>query len=307
MTWDSKAYPLGCRSCGKNTTSHQGRGLCSVCYRKDDIREAALDGTLVEFDFSDRVLEDVTDPVSLVDEMVPGSRRPSEPVQADAIYQPADGVLGKMGFKKKVRGSSEEKKKAPTTSETKPKRGKRLSAADSFADVWGIIGGAAGRVGFPALARCLEWQGPSAGEMLDQAVAGTFVDRRLLQPAIMARGRLDLVGAIIGPPALVFQIERNPRSAHVLLPMLKASIRNSLPTMIPAMKLAQEKAEKVAEVAREVWPDLPSDMDPADAMLVMMFGQEFFIDLERQAADAAREAAADAGETTVDENQGSFL
>ena len=57
----------------------------------------------------------------------------------------------------------------------------------------------------------------------------------------------------------------------MLLPILKSSIRNSLPMMAKAIKKVQAKEKAMAEAAAELFPDLPEGEDPADAILAMIF------------------------------------
>jgi hypothetical protein len=116
------------------------------------------------------------------------------------------------------------------------------------------------------------WQAPAAGEMLDDALAGTFVDRRLLQPAVKTRGRLDVVAAIVGPPAIIFAIEQNPARAAQLIPILKSTIRSSLPSLLPAMKKAQAREEKMNKAVSEMFgDDFPPGVDPVDMVIEQMF------------------------------------
>ena len=120
----------------------------------------------------------------------------------------------------------------------------------------------------------MQWQAPVAGEMLDDAIAGTFIDKVALQRIEKARGRYDLLGAVFGPPLLVLAIEQNPANAEILMPMLAASIRHSLPLMVPAIKKAKAREKAVAEATAELFaddPDYPADTDPVDYVLRMMF------------------------------------
>jgi len=164
--------------------------------------------------------------------------------------------------------------KLPKTNEKRPtvSKGKRASTAPTIADVWSGIGGLAIRSGNHApLGRLMQWQAPVAGEMLDDAVKGTIVDRMVLQPVAKGRGRFDALGAVFGPPLIVLAIERNPNNAEMLIPMLKASIRNSLPLMVPAIKKVAAREAAAAEAARELFPDLGPGEDPVDSIIAMMF------------------------------------
>lgn len=168
------------------------------------------------------------------------------------------------------------------TRESRPGRTRgRLSTAEGFTDVFEVLGEAATGSGrHVPLGRYLTWQAPAAGEMLDDALKDSIIDKRLLQPAVRAYDRLGIAAAVLGPPAVILAIERtgeqlriNPDGSidHPLFPMLRTMIRRSLPTMVPAMKRAKAREDKVNAAVAEMWPDLPEGADPADAVLSMMF------------------------------------
>jgi hypothetical protein len=119
--------------------------------------------------------------------------------------------------------------------------------------------------------------------MLDDAVKGTIIDKRILQPIVHARARIDLLVAVLGPPGVILAIERSPQQLtvdergnlqHPLFGILRSSIRASLPTMVPAMKKARAKEEKMNETLRDLMVEfnLPEGADPVDEVLNMMFG-----------------------------------
>jgi hypothetical protein len=172
------------------------------------------------------------------------------------------------------------KEKAP-----KQPRGKRQSGAETISDAWAGIGSLAVRN--PAhipLGRYMQFQAPVAGEMLDEAVSGTVVDKVVVQPIVRARGKFDLMAAVFGPPALIVAIERNPERAELLMPMLRSSIRNALPLMVPAIKRVAAKEAKAIQAADDLFDDDDGyrdymrfveaegkKPDPADYILSMIF------------------------------------
>jgi len=150
-------------------------------------------------------------------------------------------------------------------------KGRRVSTADTIADVYSGLGGIAIRTGTHIpLGRCMQWQAPMAGEMLDDALAGTIIDKVALQKVAKARGRYDLLGAVFGPPLLVLAIERNPQNAETLMPMLAASIRHSLPLMVPAIKKAKARERAVAEATAELFADDPDFLDGTDPVAYVL-------------------------------------
>jgi len=249
--------------------------------------EAAKNGTLIPYsglinaesvsddDSNDRFSREDTEAESEIDfdgrrEIRPGSfTSPVSETDAD-LPSGTDSPFAKLfGSKKKKTNSSS----APRTNEKTPKgTGRRVSASSSIEDAWTAIGGFAARSPkYAPLGRFLQWQSPAAGQMMDEALAGSVVDRKLLQPGIKARGRLDTVGAIVGPPLLIMAITQNPDRAPILIPALKSSIRASLPTMLPAMKKAQAKEDKINAAVREFFPDIPEGVDPVDIVIAQLF------------------------------------
>jgi hypothetical protein len=225
--------------------------------------------------------EDANPLAPLTGERRPGGRLPSPPGPAPR----AKGLRRLFGL-----GPKPETGTAPATKEKQPrpagKGGRRISGAETLSDAWGGIGALVVRN--PAhvpLGRYMQLQAPVAGEMLDDAAAGTVVDKVALQPIVKARGRFDLIGAVFGPPALILAIERAPERVDVLVPMLRASIRNALPLMVPALKRVQAKEAKMTEAAADLFSDDPNyrewvsaaeaqgvkHPDPADYILSTIF------------------------------------
>jgi hypothetical protein len=312
VIWKSTEFPKGCRVCGRNTVLCISRGLCHTCRIKPGILEKARTNTLerefytyddtpsptdaeVEPDLSDTFGVGEGEGSGLNNRS--GERRPgsvTSPVTDSQGPEPSSGPSGLFDKVKKAAKKATDTAKGATvtppprkTGEKRPgggATGKRVSAAESLADIWAAIGGLAERTGKHApLGRYLAWQAPAAGVMLDTAVEGTPVDK-ILQPIIRGRGKLDLVVAVVGPPGLILQIERSPHLFtldpeghlhHPMLPILKSAIRSSLPTILPAMKKAKANEAKVAEAVREMFPDLPQGADVADEIISEMFAGYF--------------------------------
>jgi len=281
--WICRDYPDGCRKCGQTLYRHVGQGLCGKDYRRYSKSDAPTveewllrrddDGPFVEtshdnFDEHDEPLAPLAG-----GEVRPGSSGSSlgdanEPTPDDSP-KPKRGLLGDLFAPKK----NPPKPTQPKTPERRPKgTERRVSASDTLSDLYAAVGGFIGRQPQHApLGRYLAWQAPAAGEILDDALKGTFVDKKLVQPAVKARASLDALVAVLGPPALIFAIERNPARANVLIPALKSSIRSSLPTLLPAMKKSQDREKKIDDAVREMFPELPPDVDPVDEILAQMF------------------------------------
>jgi len=274
--WSNRKYPNGCRNCGQTEKKHVGFGLCQNCYRDVDIREDAKNDTLIE-------VATVVEPIveEIIEETEPSqSHQERRPGSFSSPVSETEAVSGGSETKKRFSWGKKEPRPdggAPKTAERAPKgAGRRVSVADTLEDVWTGIGGLAVRTNHAPLGRYLQWQAPAAGQLLDEVVAGTIVDKKLLQPAVKARGRLDVVIALLAPPGIIMAIERNPQNAQVLLPALKSALRSSLPTLLPAMKKAAAKEQKVNEAIADMFPDMPEGVDPIDLVIEQLFGGYVF-------------------------------
>jgi len=95
----------------------------------------------------------------------------------------------------------------------------------------------------------------------------------ILQKAVKARGRFDVLGAVLMPPAIVFAIETNPERAPYLLPVLESALRNALPHMVKPIQKARRREADQAEAIRELFPDAPEGHDPIKSLIAEIFGE----------------------------------
>lgn len=292
MTWTPK-HPNGCIECGTTTKKHLGRGLCSTCYQRQKA-ETIVDNTKTREPHNVAKSEDdAANSVRDIPNVAKGSQAPTSVETPPRISERRPGDAGLSSVPdadgdapnpkpKGLRGLFNKREKPETdeparpTKETRPGKparlGRRVSTADTIEDLLGAAGAVAMRTGkhYP-LGRYLQFSAGVSAEMLDDAVNGTIVDKMVFQPIAKGRGRFDSLAAVLGPPALILAIENNPERAPMLLPVLKSSIRNSLPMMAKAIKKVQAKEKAMAEAAAELFPDLAEGEDPADAILAMIF------------------------------------
>jgi len=286
--WKSLKYPNGCLICGTTEKTHIGRGLCSTCYQREmkaDDMETLENVPKDQFSvISDDANADVLDlrPVGqdsqgedVGDTAYTAERAPgfgaSAPPRGPAVEEPKPkGLRGLFAKKAKQSAPTDE---LPPTREKKPKvmKGKRVSSAETLGDIWSGVGALAIRSGrHVPLGRYMQFSSGVSGEILDDAVKGTAIDRLVLQPVAKGRGRFDALGAVFGPPAIILAIEKDPSKADVLIPVLKSSIRNALPLMAPAIKRLQKKEEEIKAAAEEL--GFSGEGDPADEIIAMIFG-----------------------------------
>lgn len=267
-----------CVKCGTTSGKHMGRGLCSPCYQKERrnfMKTNEIESEQVsEIEFP--VLPDGEFVENLeTDEIRPGLQTDPSTTQGGSSFEsnPEESIADKA---KNFFGFGTKKTETKTTFKTNEKRPKaptkRVSGAQSIADGWNAIGGIISRSPrHRPSGILLQWQSAAAGEIIDEAIKDTAIDRMLIQKAVKARGRFDLIGSVLLPPALVFAIEMNPERAPMLIPMLESSLRNSLPHMVPAIKKARKREEEQQNAIRELFPDLPEGIDPIQELIQEMF------------------------------------
>ena len=259
--------------------------MCSTCYQRE-MRGADVEAVeTVSPGHNDFSAGDMADPggnrgdiPQIVEEPLgsTGEVRPGSAGHSSVPPDPDEPVKRRRFWEKKP--TVEQTPPAPVTAERRPgkrtpsKLGRRQSSADTLEDIIGGVGALAVRTGKHApLGRYLQFSAPVNAEILDDAVAGTLIDRKLLQPMVKGRGRFDAIGSVFGPPAIILAITNDPSKAPLLIPVLKSTIRNSLPAMAKAAKKVAAKEEAQQKAAAELFPDLLPGEDPADAIIAMLF------------------------------------
>ena len=279
--WHSVTYPNGCLVCGQTRSRHVGRGLCSKHYKQWE-RGNLIMNDVTYLDPSPDIAPEASD-VTSPDGLGPTEtmeRRPGTDPTAPSLRgddaAPSSGSPPKASGIRAIFAKKDKPSSGPVLPPTHEKRPsispKRMPAADLIESGWAVMGGIVSRSPMhTALGRYLQWQAPATGNVLDKALAGTMVDRKLVQPAVRAHDNLGAIGAILGPPLLIWSIERDPSKSSVLLPILRAQILASLPTMVDAMKRQKSRDDKVSKSIRELFPDLPEGADPVEEILAYLF------------------------------------
>lgn len=166
-------------------------------------------------------------------------------------------------------------------------RGKgRVSAADDLGDLLASVGGFLMRTDqYQATGRMIAFQSDASGQLLDEAMAGTLVDRVAIQRAVKARKSVDGVAAIVAPPLLVWAIENDihkqqaaervgavvPSRIPALVPLLEAALRQSAKVMVPAVKKVRKREADEAEALAELFPDAEPGSDPVAGLINEIF------------------------------------
>lgn len=185
----------------------------------------------------------------------PGPSGETPPVRGGAdrsAERPAPRRRGLLGW---TRRKVKEPSAAVTPTRERAPRGgggrrARLSGAETLADAGGMISRGLESMGRIPTSRMVAFQAPAAGELADELVKGTLVDRPL-QYVVRSRGIVDTLFALIAPAKCTWDMENaaaagDQEAFYAAERRLKWAIREALPTLVPAMKKVREREAKRA-------------------------------------------------------------
>lgn len=120
----------------------------------------------------------------------------------------------------------------------------------------------------PPVGNVLRLQSPLAGRKIDEAIAGTFIDR-ILQPIFRKSDDLEGIGVIIALPVMVAMYERNPGMAPVLEPAMRDVLASTLEQVAPLMRAEKTKLRRTARSLADINDafNIPRGADPIDAIM----------------------------------------
>ena len=214
------------------------------------------------------------DPVELLDD--DGSVADDSPYSSDEKVPGGGEKPAATGAKAKAKakwfkwGGGEKK--------PRPRGGKRISAAEYIGDGWAALG-ARMMVADAPVGRVLMFQAPVAGDVLDDALAGTVLDR-VAQPILKKWEQTSEAGALVMVPLTVAMIERRPEMRPVLVPILRSTMMPMLVAMAKGARRAKkrqaEQVEAMEELADFFPPEVMAEMkasgkSPVDMMIEMIF------------------------------------
>lgn len=167
----------------------------------------------------------------------------------------------------------EKAQKAPKSPRAKPLGlGRRKPADDLLEGLWGAGGSLLAQTGIDIpVGRVMTFQAPAAGIILDKAIAGTLPDRFLLQPIVRKKDEAEALGALLGLPAVVFLMERNPTAAQTLMPLLRMALEANFVPMAQAAARQKKRAEANRKAMAELFPDMPAGADPIGDIIEQIF------------------------------------
>jgi len=176
--------------------------------------------------------------------------------------------------------SSDGKGTSTTLPKGTPPKAKPSGKRHDTAPILGPLYGALARfVPSPAAQRAIAWQAPGAGRALDQALAGSFVDRLLLQKAASAQDKYTPLMSLVGLPVMLALCEKNPALFPVLHGQMRSAISYSIEAALDAAAEEKKRQDKLREKAEALGMGLTTtddegkQIDLIDAALAELLGQ----------------------------------
>lgn len=130
----------------------------------------------------------------------------------------------------------------------------------------------------PAGGRALVFAAPAIGMQADQAVAGTWADRKLVQPVVGVTSRWAGFAAALGLPLGVMTLARAPQLYPLMEDELKEALSICVLEKVRQRRARREKDRKLAQALAEVGeldPSLAASEDPLGELLrFLVFGPE---------------------------------
>lgn len=188
----------------------------------------------------------------------------SEPEAVPVLQDPGEGFPG-GGEVSPVRAG--QARRSWMSRKVSPEGGKparrRVSIDGIVSGAWGVASHFLASPATLPVARCMKYQAPAAGMVLDEALRGGMIDKAL-QPFARAGKRGEAVFSLIGPPMMVAAITQQPELYPVLRPLLRQSLSSWLVIAGPKIRKAQEREAKLLA-------ELGGDITVLDDLIDSMF------------------------------------
>ena len=167
-------------------------------------------------------------------------------------------------------GEGEEKKtepkKAEPKKETRGRPRKRTSVKSELGMVWKMAANFVAAVNAPT-AKAVVLEAPIAGQILDDAVAGTVIDRWLIQPFAGASDKYGPLVLLIGFPAAVYIADVLPEHRPMVEDYIRKAIVQIMVSTADEMKATAEREAHASEQLAE----LGSAGITADGLMTWLF------------------------------------
>jgi hypothetical protein len=193
-----------------------------------------------------------------------------DPFSAEPIEEQVPGEAPKTSWRDRLWNPSAKPGTGSGTAEKKPKK-KRVATDGVWQTLWTVTGMALVRTGADIpVGNCLQFQAPIVGGIIDDAIAGTVLDK-LVQPLAANGEKVKTISSVLAMPVLVAALERNPTAAPVLEPLLRMAIADHLIAMAPVIKEQRKKEAQYQKAIEELGVNAETGEDPIEAIIASIF------------------------------------
>lgn len=199
------------------------------------------------------------------------SAHPGQPVPKAGGTPKKKGAPKKAAAARKTATPAAPKAPGVTTPPPPPRR--RTPAGELIGQFLLSFGSVIKKVD-PPVGQAIEFEAGAAGVAIDGVVAGTFVDRLVVQPIANAQDKWEALSDVAQFPVLVYMFEHYPSTRDALEEHLRDCFVNVLVQSIPVMKKKKEREEKVVKALEELGnldPKYKDSVDPVSDMLTDIF------------------------------------
>ena len=228
------------------------------------------------------------------DDLLTKHETPPAQVKTEPARQPcpycertfAPGKMGGMSLARHVNAKHKQpvKPKAPSpkrpatarAAKADPERPAKVrkSAAENLSLLVSAGAQFAARTGALPLANALAFEAPAAGHALDQAVAGTIIDRKIVQPLNQGAEKWEALGAVLTLPIMVHLVSIYPALQDAFEPQIRRAAEDILVQSLPQIRKKVEKDRRVADALVELGhldPTLAASADPVGDIVAGFF------------------------------------
>ena len=126
----------------------------------------------------------------------------------------------------------------------------------------------------PPGARALIFASPALGSSIDSIVAGSPIDKRILQPLTVGAEKWATLASALGLPMMVAAVSLQPELRVVLEPQMRAAMVVCLDERVKVLKKHRKKEQDMAKTLAdlvEMDPQFAESKDPIGDLLAGFF------------------------------------
>lgn len=187
------------------------------------------------------------------------------------------GVAGtakpKRATKKAADAPSRPRSSPRSTTSSAGATSRRRPLGEGIGDVLEKVAGLFGNVS-PAAGNALAFAAPALGASIDGVVAGTYVDKRVLQPAAAGSEKWGKLAGAAGLPVMVLAVSMQPAMYTVLEGEMRKAMVVCLRERVMVLKKRRAEEKKVTDALAELAeldPELAASPDPIGDLLRGIF------------------------------------